>query len=266
MLLHILGSCAGTEPVAGRDYTSWVLECDDCAKYWFDCGGAAARTAYLKGLDPTDIRALFLSHTHLDHIAGIPLLLQTIKKQQWLVHDPSYQALPIYTSRPQIIDAAREFFICERGNLAHASPEEFTLELHELDPGEIFRDHNIAVEALPNHHQPPDPETGKPVSYSFRIFCQGKTIVFTGDIANLYEIDTWLQQHVDVLLLETGHHKPWEQCEQIRQRPWNIDQLLFVHNGHCIFDDPVTAKKRADQAWGKPVIFSCDGMTFPLLP
>lgn len=72
MLLHILGSCSGTEPMPGRDYTSWILEEDDGGLLWFDAGGGCASHAYAKGLSPLKVKALFLSHPHLDHTAGLP--------------------------------------------------------------------------------------------------------------------------------------------------------------------------------------------------
>ena len=52
MLLHILGSCSGTEPMPGRDYTSWILEENDGGLLWFDAGGGCASHAYAKGLSP----------------------------------------------------------------------------------------------------------------------------------------------------------------------------------------------------------------------
>ena len=84
MKLYILGSCSGTEPHPGRRYTAWALEKDDGELLWFDAGGGCASTAYEMGLNPLRIGAIFLSHPHLDHTAGLPELFQTIVKERWL--------------------------------------------------------------------------------------------------------------------------------------------------------------------------------------
>ena len=153
MLLHILGSCSGTEPMPGRDYTSWILEEDDGGLLWFDAGGGCASHAYAKGLSPLKVKALFLSHPHLDHT-------DAAAGDEW----------------------------------------DFTPVVRELRPGELHRDGETAVEALPNRHMPPDPRSGKPRSYSFRLRFGPKHIVYTGDVGSLDELAAWLEQPTELLM------------------------------------------------------------------
>ena len=188
MLLHLLGSCSGTEPMPGRDYTAWVLEIDGETLYWFDAGGACASSAYHRGLSPLAIRALFLSHPHLDHTAGLPGILQTIRKEKWLRRRYDFRQLPVYSSTPELVQAADVFLKADE-NTPGDDEWDFELRTKELFAGEIHHDDRITVEALPNRHMTPHPVTGKPRSYSFRIRSSGQVIVYSGDLKALEELE-----------------------------------------------------------------------------
>jgi len=66
----ILGSCSGTEPMIDRHHTSIVLE-ENGRNYFFDAGENAVHTAHTQGIDLTRTRAIFISHSHYDHIGGL---------------------------------------------------------------------------------------------------------------------------------------------------------------------------------------------------
>ena len=66
MKLTFLGTCAGTEPMPGRRHTSFVVE-DKGRVYWFDTGESCSYTAHLANIDLLSTRAIFISHTHMDH-------------------------------------------------------------------------------------------------------------------------------------------------------------------------------------------------------
>lgn len=261
MLLHILGSCSGTEPIPGRDYTSWILEENDGGLLWFDAGGGCASHAYAKGLSLLKVKALFLSHPHLDHTAGLPGIFQAIRKEKWLRGDREFRELPCHTSAPEVIAAADVFL---KADAAAGDEWDFTPVVRELHPGELHRDGETAVEALPNRHIPPAPRSGKPRSYSFRLRFGPKHIVYTGDVGSLDELAAWLEQPTELLMAETGHHRAAELCALVRARHWPVRRLLFLHHGLEILRDPAGEKAKADAAWGAGVLFASDGMTVPL--
>ena len=79
MNLHILGTCSGTEPMPGRHHMAFAIEAGE-RLYWFDAGENSAYTAHLMGVDLLALRAIIISHSHLDHIDGLPHLLFTLMK------------------------------------------------------------------------------------------------------------------------------------------------------------------------------------------
>ena len=77
--LKILGSCSGTEPMPERHHTSIVLTVND-RNYFFDAGENCSYSSHLSGVDLTKTRAVFISHTHFDHIGGLMGLFWVIRK------------------------------------------------------------------------------------------------------------------------------------------------------------------------------------------
>lgn len=257
MFIHILGSCSGTPPILGRDYTSWVLETSNGHCFWFDAGGGCAATAWHRGLSPLAIRALFISHPHSDHTSGLVGLFSTLREAKWQKQDRTEFHLRCYTSLPCQIESADLAF---KPN-GRRDEWDYVLEIHKITSGLLLQDADVQVEAISNNHMPPDPFSGEPLSYSFRISTGNQRLVYTGDVKSLDELSTWLEAPIQLLMLETGHHRAVNLCRQIRERQWPVEQLLFLHHGVEILRDPIGEKAEAEKAWGKAVLFASDGMT-----
>ncbi len=264
MFFHIIGSCSGTEPMPGRDYTAWVLEEENGRLLWFDAGGGCSSRAYCKGLSPLKTGALFLSHPHLDHTGGLPMLLGAIRKEKWLRRpENSFETLHVYSNTPEILRGA---VMLMRASAPVSEPWDYEIAEHPFSAGEIYRDSEVAVEARPNNHLPSDPVTGTPRSWSFRIreLKTGNFFIYTGDVKSLDDLGGWLDAPARLLMLETGHHRAAELCSELRRRNAPAEELLFLHHGVEILRDPAGEKSAADAAWGKPVLFASDGMTLAL--
>ena len=68
--LVVLGS--GTAlPDADRENSCYCWE-NDKGLLLLDCGGTPYRHLIKYGLDPLDLRAIFISHNHPDHLMGLP--------------------------------------------------------------------------------------------------------------------------------------------------------------------------------------------------
>ena len=72
-------------------------------------------------------------------------------------------------------------------------------------------------------------------SFSFVIDADGRRIVYTGDVASLEEMDALVADGCDVLLCETGHHKPIEICALAKTR--GVGRVYFLHHGRYIMQN-----------------------------
>ncbi|MBA3470467.1 MAG: MBL fold metallo-hydrolase [Herpetosiphonaceae bacterium] len=69
----VLGS--GTAlPDADRENSGYAFQ-SDAGLLLLDCGGSPYRRLLKYGLDPCQLRAIFISHNHPDHLMGLPALL-----------------------------------------------------------------------------------------------------------------------------------------------------------------------------------------------
>lgn len=222
MKLHILGSCSGTEPMPNRHQTSMMLEIGG-RLYVIDAGENCAWQAYTSGLDVTEIQAIFITHPHHDHFGGLPHLLATLCKLDSR-RDGCMKGrhIDIFTSCRPAVETARQFL--EYTNHCRFNYE---LEHHELSEGVIFTNDDLSLEAKLNRH------LREPLSFSFRVRAQGRTIVFSGDVGSITDLEPWLSEPVDLLLMETGHHTVAGVCEYVATRP-TVRHLTFIHHGREI--------------------------------
>ncbi|MBR2345779.1 MAG: MBL fold metallo-hydrolase [Lentisphaeria bacterium] len=252
----ILGSCSGTEPMPGRHHTAWTLETGG-RLYQFDAGENCAHTASVNNIDLLKLRAIFISHPHFDHVNGLSHLLWTRNKVAVrFKRKPDVSPLPVYTPQPQQLDAmVNALDFGGKGKKGYRR----CVSAIPVQPGIIFDDGTIKVEALRNKHCKPAPD-GAWLSYSYRIFAGNKKIVFSGDMKHIDELDPFLSD-CDILLVETGHHHPWEIAGRIRgNSKWTVRKLVFVHHGRDILNHPEESMQRTAKAWGSKPVFAEDAM------
>ena len=261
MQLTFLGTCAGTEPIRGRKHTSFVIE--HAGKvYWFDAGAGCSYTAHLLGIDLLAVRAIFISHTHMDHIGGLANLLWDIRKIDGLEKDSarrmSGKRVDIFIPDLRVWQGMRQVLEGTEGNFSI----DFDLAATDYDDGPVFGAEDFRVRALHNLHlgEPPPGEPWR--SYSFRIEATGKQVVFSGDIKNVSELEPLLDD-CDLLLVETGHHKVEDICVYAREK--SVKRLGFLHHGRAILADPEGEARKAREIFGKEVFFAADGMRIDLL-
>lgn len=248
--LHILGSCSGTEPMPGRAHTSMVF-CAGDRNYFFDAGECCSRTAYLKGIDMLKTRAIFISHTHYDHIGGLAGLIWCIRKLSVFYKKPVLDGkVSLFIPDLDMWDAVKKIM----------DPKCYEVPVAMPQTGLFYDDGVMRVSGYPSHHIP-DAEDGHCRCYSYRIETAGKKIVFSGDIGSVNDLEVTVGDGCDLLLCETGHHKVKDVCDFAEAH--NVRQLVFVHHGR----DMLYAAPRAYEAIAAckvPVVVAEDGMTFPL--
>ena len=254
MEIHFLGTGAGTEPLYGVYHQSLCLEINKNI-YFFDCGEGCSRRAHLKGIDLLKTKAVFISHTHMDHVGGLGNLLWNMRR----IHSkPGHNGFvcpkEVYIPNIETYDA----FMMILKNTEGGFDKDFSVSGKEYSKGEIYRDFNIKVTAFPNAHMGQNPVR----SYSFLIEAEGKNIVYSGDLASLCELDGAIGEGCDMLICETGHMKFEEVCSYAKMK--NVKTLCFSHNSRELLNRPAESERKMKNIFGENVFIAKDNTSFEL--
>lgn len=233
-----LGTCSGTEPMPGRHHTSFVIETGGIY-YWFDAGENCSHMAYTSGIDVTRVRAVFISHSHIDHIGGLANLMMTIRKVTKRTGVPHIDGNSYEIFVPDLKKLGAVKCIADipqdpgRNGVGHVE--------HEVRDGLLFEDEHLRVTALHNTHLRENGERGWH-SYSYLIEGEGKRIVYSGDVRTPDELDALIGEGCDMLIMETGHHKVCGVCDYVTSR--RVGKLMLTHHGREILTDAAGAAEQ----------------------
>lgn len=153
----------------------------DGHSYLVDCGTGSvmqATKAYqekgVKELSITGLNIVFITHLHSDHTLGYPDLILT----PW-----DHRAKPLEVYGPEgtrdmtgnLLKAyALDIEVREEG-LQHTDPKTLAPNVHEIEPGVIYKDSRVTVSAFRAKHGT------FPHSFGFKFVTPDKTIVISGD-------------------------------------------------------------------------------------
>lgn len=159
------------------------------AIYLFDTGEGTQRQLQAAGLQLGQVRAIFLSHHHIDHVGGLgPLLVSRWAQQMFtpvpVIGPPGTKAMidGIVTAAQPVESAP----LLLGGGPPH--PVATTVVASDLPaslpvPTEVFHDANIRVSAIivDHYHRVDGSVSIAAQSYAYRIEAGGRSMVFSGD-------------------------------------------------------------------------------------
>ena len=254
MKLHFLGTGAGTEPIKGSYHQSMAIESGDSV-YFFDAGEGCSRRAHLGGIDLLKTKAVFISHTHMDHVGGLGNLLWQMRKiHSNLKFEGDVCSKNVYIPNLETFNA----YMTILKNTEGGFNTKFEVLGNEYQKGEVYSDSRIRVEAFPNLHMGQNPVR----SFSFRIVCESKTIVYSGDLTSLAELDEAMKDGCDLLICETGHFYVDEVCDYACRM--QAKGLCFTHNGREILKNRTHNEFVVKNRFGSGAFIAYDGLKINL--
>ncbi|HZS54342.1 MAG TPA: MBL fold metallo-hydrolase [Bryobacteraceae bacterium] len=151
--------------------------------YLVDCGpgivrrAAAAGKAGVPGLKMTDLKTVFITHLHSDHTLGYPDLIFS----PWVLgrsqHLAAYGPHGLLEMTNHILAAWKEDVAVRVQGLEHGNSTGYLVDVHEIQPGEIYKDENVTVKAFLVKHG----SWAEAFGYSFET--RNRKIVISGDTA-----------------------------------------------------------------------------------
>jgi ribonuclease BN (tRNA processing enzyme) len=171
----LLGTGAGITPKAGRQSTAAAFRCES-ATYVIDCGNGVGPQLIRANVPLESLRAIFITHHHLDHVADFGVLLA----QCW-----SRLKAPVALVGPPPLRRMFELFLEMYSlDLQGRVEEEDRLPLESLvkisefsGPGMCFEDEYVRVSAGRVVHPP------LTHAYAYRFDQRDAAVVFSGDTA-----------------------------------------------------------------------------------
>ena len=205
------------------------------------------------------IDGMVISHMHPDHCGTLPQLLATFiiqhKKTPFTVYLPSEGVEPfkiflraVYTAEPIVNFPLRLLPIPEQGSAAIG---DFRMS--------FLRNNHLKGAAAAMKAASPG---CRGESYSTELFCEGKRIIYSGDVASCLDLLPLFDKPVDLLMCEMAHFAPEDFLKLTAKiRP---EVTAFSHF-HLKFDvHPELLLKDVFDNYPGRVIFSRDGTSFDI--
>ena len=143
MQITFLGTSSGV-PTRSRNVSSWALRLPQRAEIWlFDCGEGTQHQFLRSEFKASQIRRIFITHMHGDHIFGLMGLLASCG----LAGNPQ-QKVDIY-GPPKLNEYLQA---CRRYSQTHFS---FPIKVHTVQPGFVYDDAEFTVQCKLLEHRVP---------------------------------------------------------------------------------------------------------------
>lgn len=138
--LTFLGTSSGV-PTRSRNVSSIALRLPQRGEVWlFDCGEGTQHQLLRSEVKISQIRRIFITHMHGDHIFGLMGLLASCG----MAGNPTQ--IDLY-GPPELEDYLKA---CQRYSQTHFS---YPIQVHGVQPGQVYADDEFTVSCLPLTHK-----------------------------------------------------------------------------------------------------------------
>lgn len=176
----LLGTGAGPTPKIGRHPTAAAV-LSRGATYVIDCGNGVGLQLARSGVPLTSLRAIFITHHHLDHVADFGTLItqawSELRAPLKLIGPPPLERmLQLYQEMFSVDLSSR---VAEEGR----APFDSLVEVEEItSDGVCYTDDRVTVSCQAVRHG------SLTHAYAYRFDCKDRVIVFSGDTAYCDEL------------------------------------------------------------------------------
>lgn len=165
--------------------------------YFIDAGAPMVDLIKRYGKKVEDVKAVFTTHAHGDHIGGIGTFADLLN---WYFKDAS---VDLYMTEEKPVKAIIDYVEA----IQNAPFDRERIRFNIIDEGFVYEDENIKVTAFPTQHLKKN--DGRRPSFGYLVEADGKRVVFSGDLSiHLREQDfpkIALEEEVDLVICEMAH-------------------------------------------------------------
>lgn len=214
------------------------------AVYLIDAGGPVPDLLLRAGKRFDDVRAVFTTHAHGDHIDG---LLPFLDLGNWYFKNTSCD---IYLTEKETAEA---FVHC--AELVSGLPlDTERLRLYIAGPDTVYEDENISLSYAPSKHCLPKP------SYSLTLKAEGKQVVFSGDLSMRLEAEDFpaaaMHEPFELLVCDMAHFGP-EHIEKYLDK-CSAARVCFNHVFPMDKLESISALAESGK-YPFEILYACDG-------
>ena len=215
MTITTMGTSHG-DHTDSRFNSSTLFEVGEHA-YLVDAGAPVEALLIRSGKKFKNLKAVFVTHMHNDHVGGLAGLVKAFIK-----YPQEGQHAHLYLPEQAGVEGLSQWLKAQ-----HLPCPSDLYSLHTVTEGPVFSDDSISVRAVRTQHFKDAPECFP--SFAYVIEAQGKRIVHTGDLAADFSDFPGIvrDEPCDLCICESTHFDMKKALDVLRTCP--IEKLIFSH-------------------------------------